>query len=685
MYLKRSSILTSLKIVNGGLSGRFINSTPGLSSAILVQTLVLFVALSHVSDSAWAAHAVVDLTDFSLEELMRLEVYSASKFQQKASDAPSAVTIITAQEIKVRGYRNLTDILRSFPGVYVNYDRNYSYVGVRGFSRPGDYNDRILFLLDGQRLNDNIYDSATVGFDFVLDVDLIERVEFLPAGPATALYGNNALFGVVSIVTKRVASMKGFEISAATASADTWQSRATFGHRWGSGAQLLLSATRYDSQGRNLYYPEFNNPPHSDGWAKGLDYESQYSLFSKLMYQDWSLNWIQSRRDKGIPTASFGQDFNDPRSQTRDEQMYVNLAYRKAWTPHLTMQSRLFYGDFDYSGHYIYDGQDNPDFGIGRWGGVELQWVNTAFDRHKLAFGGEYQHDWRRDQLSFDGEGLQYLDSRIRSNRWGLYVLDEFALNQDTDIGVGLRYDRSAEGKGRLDPRFSFVYRWDERTTLKWLYSGAFRTPNAYELYYYSADDLNKPVLQPETIKTYEFIVEKNLRKTQLSASVYHYQINHLIDLSINPETGRRVYVNRGRVKANGITLEGTRFWESGQRLRASYSWQHAENQAGLSLDNSPQHLLKLNWLQPLSDEWSLSAELQAISKRRTILGNKVPGVALANINLLGQPFSKNFDISLGVYNAFDQDYASPGGDEHVQAVIPQDGRTWRFKLDYRF
>lgn len=86
-----------------------------------------------------------------------------------------------------------------------------------------------------------------------------------------------------------------------------------------------------------------------------------------------------------------------------------------------------------------------------------------------------------------------------------------------------------------------------------------------------------------------------------------------------------------------------------------------------------------------MGDVWSLSAELQAISKRRTILGNKVSGTALATTNLLGQPFGRNFDVSLGVYNTLDQDYASPGGDEHVQAVIPQDGRTWRLNLDYRF
>ena len=95
-----------------------------------------------------------DLTDVPLEQLLELEVFSASKFVQKVSAAPSAVTVITAADIRTYGYRSLAEILRSMRGLYVSYDHNYSYVGVRGFSRPGDYNTRVLLLLDGYRLND---------------------------------------------------------------------------------------------------------------------------------------------------------------------------------------------------------------------------------------------------------------------------------------------------------------------------------------------------------------------------------------------------------------------------------------------------------------------------------------------------------------------------------------------------
>ena len=103
-------------------------------------------------------------------------VYGASKYEQKVSEAPSSVTVITADEIRKYGYRTLAELLRSVPGFYVNYDRNYHYVGTRGFRRPGDYDTRVLLLVDGHRVNENVGDSPAFGTQFVLDVDLIHKV-----------------------------------------------------------------------------------------------------------------------------------------------------------------------------------------------------------------------------------------------------------------------------------------------------------------------------------------------------------------------------------------------------------------------------------------------------------------------------------------------------------------------------
>ena len=92
----------------------------------------------------------------------------------------ASATVVTAEQIRALGFRTLADVLRSVRGVVVSSDRTYSYLGVRGFSTPGDYNTRVLLLIDGNRVNDTIYDQAFLGSEFPLDIDLVERVEFIP-------------------------------------------------------------------------------------------------------------------------------------------------------------------------------------------------------------------------------------------------------------------------------------------------------------------------------------------------------------------------------------------------------------------------------------------------------------------------------------------------------------------------
>ena len=159
-----------------------------LGRYLLVTGMWVFGALAAFSPAAGFAFSdrSQDLTEMSLEDLMNIPVMGASKYAQKLSEAPADVSIVTREEIKKYGYRTLADILRSVRGFYVTYDRNYSYLGVRGFNRPGDYNMRILFLVDGHRLNDNVYDCALIGTDFPLDVDLLDRVEII-RGPSYAL------------------------------------------------------------------------------------------------------------------------------------------------------------------------------------------------------------------------------------------------------------------------------------------------------------------------------------------------------------------------------------------------------------------------------------------------------------------------------------------------------------------
>ena len=162
---------------------------------------------------ALPAQAETELTGLNLEQLLETTVTSASKYEQKQSEVAASVSIITRDEIKAFGWRTLDQALASLPGIHTTYDRQYSYLGTRGFGLPGDFNTRVLLAINGNRVNDLVYDSAAFGRDFPLDLDLIERIEFV-AGPGGAVYGQNAMFGVVNVITRTGAQVDGGELSA---------------------------------------------------------------------------------------------------------------------------------------------------------------------------------------------------------------------------------------------------------------------------------------------------------------------------------------------------------------------------------------------------------------------------------------------------------------------------------------
>ena len=143
-----------------------------------IQTLVCVGWLAASTATGLAAQQQTpppapELNGKSLEELLNVQVESvegAARHVQRTTEAPASVTVITASDIETFGWRTLADVLKSVRGFHVTYDRNYSYIGVRAFGRPTDYNNRVLVMVDGRRLNDSIYDSAYIGTDFPLDL-----------------------------------------------------------------------------------------------------------------------------------------------------------------------------------------------------------------------------------------------------------------------------------------------------------------------------------------------------------------------------------------------------------------------------------------------------------------------------------------------------------------------------------
>ena len=192
-----------------------------------------------------------DLTTLSLEQLSEITVYTASKHAQSLSNAPSSVTVITADEIQRYGYRTLADILQAVRGFYVTYDRYESYAGVRGSGRLGDWNSEILLLINGHRINDDVLGQAFIGSEFPLDIDLIQRVEII-RGPSSSLYGAEAFFAVINVITRKENPSNREELSFTSGSFGSWRSHSNTDGQY-KRAAFTLSGTFYSSVGPTLF------------------------------------------------------------------------------------------------------------------------------------------------------------------------------------------------------------------------------------------------------------------------------------------------------------------------------------------------------------------------------------------------------------------------------------------------
>src|SRR4029079_4935622 len=133
-----------------------------------------------------------------------------------------------AEEIARYGYRTLAEILRGVRGMYVTDDRNFSYLGARGFGIPGDYNSRILLLVNGHRVNDNVFGQAEIGAEFGIAPAMFERVEII-RGPASAIYGDSAFFAVVNVITRTGASLGGAAMTVEGGDLGTARTQASLG------------------------------------------------------------------------------------------------------------------------------------------------------------------------------------------------------------------------------------------------------------------------------------------------------------------------------------------------------------------------------------------------------------------------------------------------------------------------
>lgn len=666
---------------------------PLMRAVFLCMPLACAVPLAH----AGATQTDVDgrdLSTLSLEDLMQVPVVTAaSKFEQLISDAPSSVVVLTSADIRNFGWRTLGEALATLPGLYVTNDRNYTYLGARGFLRPGDYNTRFLLTIDGVRTNDPVYDQALLGTEGPIDMDMIKRIEFVP-GPGSAVYGSNALFGVINIITRDGSSLAGVRAAAGAGSYGERRGRVSYGWHDQHGADLLLSATSYARTGQDLYFPEFDTPDQNHGVAHRLDYDRAQNFLVKGSYGGFGLTATYVARTKGVPTASFGAVFNMP-DYTRDADANLALTWNGQLTPKVALSALVSSGRDDYLGVGYFDKGAGPvrnfDGDHARWFGASLTATITALHNQKIVAGVESNRNTRRDQYNFDQAPYALvLDQHAPvDTHYGVFIEDEIRLPAGFLVNAGLRYDDYQHPDvNRVTPRVALLYKATPRDTVKLITGSAFRAPNAYEMYYAVPGEdgqLPNPKLQPERITTRELVLEHALAGSgHATLSLFHYAMDGLVSLQQDADSGLMVYRNVDHAQARGVdaALENQ---FGGTRVRASYSWQIARGNGGAPLIDSPRHLGKVNLVSALP--WrgaQLGTELQCSSAR---LGERdtAGGYCVTNLTLTLPRVLSNAELSLSMFNAFDKRYGDITDDAFVRETVMRQSRTLYAKLGYRF
>ena len=554
-------------------------------------------------------------------------------------------------------------------------------------------------LIDNHRLNDAIYDQAPMGNDGPIDVDLIDRVEII-RGPSSSLYGSNAFFGVINVITKRGRDLKGLEVSGEAGTFDSYKSRMSYGNKLNNGLEFLVSGSYLDSVGsRDLFYKEFNDPATNNGHAVKSDSENFQNFFGKASYGDFTLQGGYVSRKKKVPTASFGTVFNSGAEGNLDQRGYLDLKYQHEFSSGFTLNARGYYDRVYYRGDFPYDYPPptlNQDVTLAQQAGTDLSVTKRLFTWHKVVFGTEFRSHFQVDQSNKDkSPPATYLDDHRSTSVWAIYAQEEWAITDRLLLNAGIRHDHYSTFGGTTNPRVGLIYNWTD-TTAKLLYGQAFRAPNPFEQHYTGTSGIANSALKPEHITTYEAVLEHSLTANlRASAMLYHYQIKGLIsqtslpgpDGTLHTADDQLQYQNANRVKANGLelTLEGK--WPSGVEGRLSYALQRTTDDSNdMRISNSPQNLAKLNVIIPLfSDKLFGGLESRYTSPRNTLDGNQTKEVFLTNLSLFSPMLVKGWELSGQVSNLFNYHYADPGSGDHVQDTIEQNGRTFWIKLKYRY
>ena len=623
-------------------------------------------------------------------------VRAASKTALSVDQAPASVTVITREEIQSFGYQTLPEALRAVRGFFFTDDHIYTYIGVRGFSPPGDLNTRILILYDGHPTNDMWAGQGYSARDFDVDLNEIDRIEVV-RGPASILYGTGAVFGVINVVPREhLAGGRNVEGAVGAGGVGGVKGRVT-GSIGSGDSSLLLSAAGFNSTGGE--FTQIEGRPE----VKGLDGERVLGTSLHGKWKGFTLVGKLNQRRKQVPSARLsGAELGVPGTEYTDVRGFAELRYDRDFG-RVSFSGRLNYDASRFRGFYASrpNGVDitrKTDSGGGDWAGLELRGALSLWSGNRLTVsveaGGQFLYEQFVDHPKAD---------LINRFLFSATLLDEWQITPWLFVQAGVRLDKYLDlPDPAFSPRAAVVLKPYERGLTKAVAGQAFRAPNIYELTF-NDDNFSQRAplpgsLRPELITTFELEHSHNLTpEFRATVGGYYNLIDRLVTLGDEdlptPACGEPgqppVQCSHFTNSANRLTALGAEAqlrWQPGRftLVDASYSFVVLQGGDPGKSPVYPTHLAALRALVPLKEGLlRLSSQLTYQSSRPDALGRPTGEALLVNFGFAGEyGFVRYF---AGVQNLLDQRVGLPVSSESGNLVVSQYGRTFWLELTAGF
>jgi len=612
--------------------------------------------------------------------------------KQLLSKAPAVASVVTADDIKKMGAKDIEQALESVAGLHVSR-RSAEYnpvILMRGIH--SDFNAQVLMLINGIPIT-NVYTGDRGLVWGGMPVENISRIEVI-RGPGSAVYGADAFAGTINIITKTADEIDGLETGVSTGSFDTQRAWALYGgnvNEWDVAFSMeLLDTNGHDEKinaDRASLAPGVSLAPGGVNTGK-KSVETRIDI-SK---DEWRYRMgFQGRYD--VETGAGVFEALDAIGKADSERFNVDVTYHKPnFSENWDVQGTLSYfsSSFDTDNIHLLPAGAGGAPPAGLIGSPDVYEQHYRYDMSAF-FTGFEDHDVRI------GAGIHYIDqykveetknfpgpifnrTEARTVRY-LFLQDEWGFSNDWSLTTGLRYDSYSDFGDTVNPRVALVWDTSYNLTTKFLYGRAFRAPSFNEQF-----NMGNPVavgnedLDPEVINTYEIAFDYT-HSGDLSGglNLFYYDMEDIIRFT-------PVAMNTGDQTGYGLELEFEWQLTNDTSISGNYALQRSEDEAtDDDAGHAPQQQIYLRADHTMSDNWNVSSQLNYVMDRKRVSGDTrkdVDDYATWDVTLKRAMWFGGFDVLVTLHNLADEEVLEPSlydpltGTVAIPGDLPQAGRS---------